>query len=445
MKHFIQKTAGWVVGVLLLAVMLPAIGLTLVRGVPVAHAGGSCSVTPCIHWSSSMIYAGQNNGYPEGPVGEHVAISGEGFTAFAGQNLLFWLAPGDVNNPSGGQTALQYCQSYYNNSAAVSLQSVTTVPASDGTFSVNYDWPSGASSGQWSICAYLANGTPTGNIDDGPFKVLSANPPAVAESATSVAAGGSVKITGTNWLPAQSSIFVYIGPCADCGGTPIASDMATSAADGTFSLTLNIPPGTTLGNYIVSAHNASGVLDVVNNGPHIVVTPPQPTPTAQPTATPKPTATTVGAGGGLGSSSTGTGGGNSGLLIGLAIVVILLLAALAGLVTWLVTHRGASGGPVAPGSPGHPYIPGGAPFDGRTHQSGLGYGGHTNPPGLPYGSPTVPPAQPYDWRSAAQQWDAGQTVEYPGAAPQPGHGVGSWPAEGDDSPTRESHLPPFEP
>src|SRR5215467_2573812 len=75
--------------------------------IPAAHAAGACN-NGCIHWDASMIYAGQNNGFPEGPVGEHTLVHGEGFSAEAGQAMKLQLVKGDVNNPPGGDT--EFCK-----------------------------------------------------------------------------------------------------------------------------------------------------------------------------------------------------------------------------------------------------------------------------------------------------------------------------------------------
>ena len=72
-------------------------------------AGGD----PIIHWDSSMIYPGQNNGYPWGPVGEQVRIHGEKFTAgeVVGQAIKLALLQGDVNNPPGGGSSMSFANS----------------------------------------------------------------------------------------------------------------------------------------------------------------------------------------------------------------------------------------------------------------------------------------------------------------------------------------------
>ncbi|MGH2478566.1 MAG: hypothetical protein ACRDHW_02775, partial [Ktedonobacteraceae bacterium] len=71
--------------------------------VPRAHAG---TTSPIIHWDSTMVYPGQNNGNPEGPVGEIAVVQGVNFTA--GQQLKLILVAGNsVSNatlcPTGGK------------------------------------------------------------------------------------------------------------------------------------------------------------------------------------------------------------------------------------------------------------------------------------------------------------------------------------------------------
>src|ERR1700674_1739692 len=76
---------------LLPVVLLAMFSLALLTS-PTAHAGGS---GPIIHWDSSMIYAGQNNGYPWGPVGENASVKGENYPA--NQQYRLVLVQGDSN------------------------------------------------------------------------------------------------------------------------------------------------------------------------------------------------------------------------------------------------------------------------------------------------------------------------------------------------------------
>src|SRR5689334_8978482 len=70
-------------------------------GAPSARAAGGDAI---VHWDSNMIYAGQNNGFPYGPVGEHAIIHGENFDSYAGQTVKLKLISGDINNPPGGSS-----------------------------------------------------------------------------------------------------------------------------------------------------------------------------------------------------------------------------------------------------------------------------------------------------------------------------------------------------
>src|SRR5258706_8419889 len=85
---------------------------------------------------------------------------------------------GDVNSSS--QSPVEFCKL----SQKVAVGGTVTA-AGDGTFDKPFDWPGAASSGQWSICAYDAATSlppPSGNVDDGPFSVLSSHAPAVSIS-----------------------------------------------------------------------------------------------------------------------------------------------------------------------------------------------------------------------------------------------------------------------
>ncbi len=312
-----------------------ALALGMTWAVAPAHAAGGCGTTQaCIHWSSDMIYAGQNNGFPEGPVGEHAAVTGEGFTP--SEQISLRLAQGDVNNPSGGGSAYEFCKL-----ATPRVDGVATgiTVDSSGNFSASFDWPAAAGSGLWSVCAIdNASGFPAplgaGSIDDGPFSVLSSHAPSLALSSATVNPGGSVTVTGHHWLPGQGQIFVYAGPCADCGGTPLAFATVSSNSSGVFTATLSFAGTAAPGSYIVSAHTQNGVLDTITSGPHITVAlAPTATPLPTATATAAPTATTASGGGSSSSSSSGgSSSGSSGWLIPMllgagGVLALLLLGA----------------------------------------------------------------------------------------------------------------------
>src|SRR6266853_6002043 len=135
-----------------------------------AHAGGG---GPIIHWDSSMIYAGQNNGYPWGPVGENTIVHGAGFTA--NQNLRLVVSPGDSNADAN------VCQQ-----SVLTIVVATVTSDSAGNFTQNFPWPGAAGhvNQGYSICALLmADNSTVSRRDDGPFTVLTSNPPVITLSA----------------------------------------------------------------------------------------------------------------------------------------------------------------------------------------------------------------------------------------------------------------------
>jgi hypothetical protein len=300
-------------GALAALAMTSALALGLTWAAAPAHASSGCgTIHACIHWSSNMIYAGQNNGFPEGPVGEHASVTGEGFQTNAGQQISLRLVKGDVNTDPGG-SPYEFCKL-----ANPRVDSVATnIPVDgSGNFTTSFDWPAAAGSGEWSVCAIGPDGFPAGggNIDDGPFSVMSSHAPSLSLSTNTVNPGESVTVTGHNWLPGQGQIFVYAGSCADCDGPPLTSATVTSDGAGSFTATLSVPAEAPPGSYIVSAHNQSGVLDTTMSGPHLTVAL-VPTATAQPTATLAPTATTASSNGGGSSSAGGSSGGAAGWLV----------------------------------------------------------------------------------------------------------------------------------
>src|SRR5258708_10778673 len=179
-----------VLGVGLLAGILFAVQSAVsIHHPPIALAGGS---GPIIHWNSSMIYVGENNGYPWGPVGENASVKGE-------------------NYPANQQYRLVLIQGDSNNDATLCKSPVATVGTatsnSAGQFYQNFLWPvaAGQVNKGYTICAILIAGCSRANSkDDGPFPVLTSRHPIMDISSTSVAAGGTITVTGHNWVPPQA-------------------------------------------------------------------------------------------------------------------------------------------------------------------------------------------------------------------------------------------------
>jgi hypothetical protein len=315
-----------------LVVLLPGLVVAGAWLIPTLHAAplqAPRDSDPIITWDSSMIFPGQNSGNPWGPVGEHAHVQGSHFPD--GQYKLV-LAPGDVNGDAnvcspGNQIPLN-----------------ASATASGGSFDATFDWPTAANqvNQQYSICALgLVDNTVASHLDSGPFTVLDADQPQITLSATAVSAGGSITVSGQNWVPEQG-VQVFVVTCQSCGTAPVATIAVQSTGhnSGTFSVSLKFPANLAPGDYFVGANNSSGALSVAAQPLHVVgasiSTPtPQPSPSVTASPTLAPTATTGAAGvGGSGSSGVDTG-----LIIGLLIGIVVVLAALAGLVAFLITRR----------------------------------------------------------------------------------------------------------
>lgn len=332
-------------GFLVLALtLLTLLGAAFYR-TPPAYAG---TTQPVIHWDGAMIYPGQNNGLPEGPVGEIAVVHGENFTALAGQTLQLALVAGDINaDPT-------LCQS------ANIVQSVgNATPSASGTFDANFSWP--AKAGQvnktYSICSFQSGtNTVASSSDDGPFTVLSASKPTLSISASSIAPGGSITVSGQNWVPPQP-LNIDIAGCADCdpGNSTIATTTTSSAGlnTGTFSISVPISATAAPGNYVVNVFSQNGPLDAfhlqgVGVQRLVVTAPPAVTPTVSPspsvipsptasTANTTPTATPNSTSGA--STNNNSSGNNTPLLIGVLVALVVLLIAIASIIFYMLSQR----------------------------------------------------------------------------------------------------------
>ena len=331
--------------------LLPLVAFFLYRA-PAAHAAGG---GPIIHWDSSMIYAGQNNGFPWGPVGENTIVHGANFSS--NQQLRLIVVPGDSNN--SGAVCRQ---------TGVTVATVKT--STSGAFDQNFPWP--ASAGQvnqgYSICSILvADGSLASRLDDGPFTVLTANPPVIGISSTSVQAGGTVTVTGHNWVPPQQ-VTINIAGCAACepGNSEVTNARTTSSGlnDGSFSVSVTIPASTKPGSYVVDALTSTGMEAFYTTGvQHLTITaapitsPPtvNPSPTKSPAATvtatqaatATATTTSTGTTDSTSSSSSDNGGKSNTLLIFVLIAIALVLFAIAGVIIFIPMLRSRKQAPRA--------------------------------------------------------------------------------------------------
>ncbi|GAC1385448.1 MAG: hypothetical protein NVS4B7_09820 [Ktedonobacteraceae bacterium] len=306
-----------------------------------------------------MIYTGQNNGNPWGPVGENASVNGENFPA--NQQLRLVLVEGDSNNgPAICKTPLATANS--------------TTTDSAGKFAQNFFWPVATDqvNKEYSICALRASdGSIVSSHDDGPFTVLAASPPVINISSTTVTVGSTLTVTGHSWVPPQP-VNINIAGCADCepGSTEVANTVTTSGGlnDGTFSVTIPIPASIKTGTYVVNAFTpsgmdanyipGSGIKQLTINGAATSITTATPTLSTTPTATATaiatststattiPTATAmtvVSATNTNTSNANGSDNGSSGLMIVLFIALAVILLTIAGAIIFMLLQRSASG------------------------------------------------------------------------------------------------------
>ena len=418
---------------LAVALLLAGLAAITIFQLPHVRAAG---LDPVIHWDSNMIYPGQNNGYPWGPVGELATVHGDKFTASSvlGQTIKLALIQGDVNNPPGGGSSYEFCK-LAGPKIAVGQANVD----GSGKFDFNFTWPAAAGSGMYSICAYnTLDGLPAGNIDDGPFSVLS-GAPSLAVSRSSVGQGESITLTGKNWTPPQD-VNVYIAACVDCDGPIVVAGTAHSSGlhAGTFSMTFTIPSGATPGKYVAGANAHGGVLDVgPTGGKQVTITAAAATATTQSSPTAAQATAATGAGGENSNGDNANALGVSPLVLILLVVGIgLLILALIILLAVMLSRRGGKRPPASAmgGSP-----PGwGGPYS--------GYGADVPPPGvgtvqqnwrtLPPGwgdqtPPTVSPGMPQgDDSPTRANFSQIPNPAYPPAPPP------NYPAPGGDTPTQ---------
>lgn len=400
--HLVLKTAGvrrrqspYTARLLMLAFMLAIMGALAFSQAPVAQAGVGGTIT----WDTGMIYQGQSN--PQGPVGENAVVHG---TYLPNQKLNLKLVPGDAST-----AAATVCLA-----AGTIVGSVNTDAA--GNFTDNFKWPATANQVNmgYSVCTVSpVDGMP--HAGSTPYTVLSANPPSISISTTTLAQGDKIIVTGQDWVPPQP-LTVNIAGCAACdpGNTEVTGGQTTSTGlnTGTFSLTLTIPATTKPGKYVVDTTSGNGLLDAFYTSgiKHLTITAAAPvvTPTAASTPTQAATTPTVSANGTPNTVPTTTtsttptttssdNGGNGGLFIALIVAIALIALAIIALIIYLLMQRSSKNKTPARGS-GPASLPGG------------GYGQYMQgaPNGLP-GDPnlyrgynTPPPAIPGNYRQSGQ-------------------------------------------
>lgn len=177
------------------------------------------------------------NNQPIGRPGTTVVVTGTNFGKGNGSVNLYVTQSND-----GGK-----CQQS-DNPAALGLSPVVVnqpVMARNGAFTATFSWPQSAATPGMSyyVCGVL-QGKDVTALSTNAFMVASS--PTVTLSTSSVAQGGQVTITGTNWVPPQVLLVGIVPPNQD---GVVASDRPTPDAQGNFRVTLTIPVTTAPGMY----------------------------------------------------------------------------------------------------------------------------------------------------------------------------------------------------
>lgn len=297
---------------------------------------------------ASPVYAGQNNGFAEGPVGAVATVRGSGWA------------------PAGGPVSIDLVDAQFDTSgqpgsACVSSTTRVTIPGlqpqtvdGSGNFTASFTWPSAANAVGHSYWACGGQVAAT-FLGTDKYTVLGANPPSLSiGNSTSVPVKGSITVKGQNWLPGNQPITVLLVPCLNCDGQPLLTQNTNAGSDGTFSVNLTLPDQATAGTtlYVIASNQAPSpdvqpalIVNGQNNAPKITVADqPTATPTPSPTATntPVPTRTTTGRSGTGNNTSSGS---SNGLLIVLlsALGVVLLLAAVVAVLLFVRSRKPGPG------------------------------------------------------------------------------------------------------
>ncbi|HEY7349012.1 MAG TPA: hypothetical protein VH599_11935 [Ktedonobacterales bacterium] len=423
---FRAAAAAWpaLPGQLALAALI-ALALLAFGAIAVPDGARAADGGPQIKFTAP-IYAGQNNGFAEGPVGTNVSVQGSGWTA-GGGDVTMTLA--DEGHDTSGQPG-SACQ---NGSPTVSIPNLGPQPLgtagnpSDG-FTAIFEWPAGAGAKGHS---YWACGTQGGTTAPGvdKFTVLSANRPAVKITVSQAFPGSTITVTGQNWLPGGIQVGVIIAPCVACDSQIISGVTVNSNANGSFSAAAQVPPAAPIGSTLfVSAQsidqanpNNSGALSTGTSMSTRFTVVAQPTPTPTPTSTPTPTATPTstapGTANGEGNGGNTNGSSSDTVLVVLlaALGVVLLIAAVVAVLLFLRSRRPAAGAAGAGGPPygSPPYGPPGGeygrysgPRRARGPRSGPSYADtnadyYDEPPARPPGRGNAG-----GWQGNPQEWES---------------------------------------
>jgi hypothetical protein len=221
---------GWLAGV-----WVTAMGLLLVSGVGQAQAASAVRNAA----GSLNFIQPDYRGVIAGPPGTKVTVQGTAWLAYSSVDLSLTNRAKDCNG-------------------AVSVGSFPTDKS--GNVLAKFNWPAAANQ----VGAYYACGTQANKgtgYSHNSFNVLSDSPASLSFTPTTVAAGDTITLSGSNWLPAPQTINIVVVPCNGiCAQLPVAQLQVVTGDDGTFSQSVTISSGAATNSYYIQGTNSLGVL-----------------------------------------------------------------------------------------------------------------------------------------------------------------------------------------
>ena len=358
-----------------------------------------------------------------GPVQTSVRVTGAGWNAGASVQLYYYSS--SAATPPCGDPATSQTLASQN-----PIVGSTVTVKSDGTWFLDFQWPSTSGMGQFSICAFDTTMpmlvTPSTQL----FSVLSTTLPSIDMVMPSTPnVGDQITVHGTGFLPANQTIDLKLAMPGN-ESQAVALGTTTSDGSGNFSQMVTLP--TTLsGNLelIASTRPAvSGALPpevaIFQNlivGTTASTATPGPTSTA--TATPIATATTpatatTGSGGGSGSSGT--------ILDVLIFLLALVILAIFGVLIWYFAGIRPPAGAAAAGM---------APVAASPRVTGAPRRGQV-------GRPSQPEWPSDEWEDQQAPWEEDEQGGWGGPATQWDDGAGRRPPGPAAPPRPPSSRPP---
>lgn len=256
------------------------------------------------------------NGTAQGRAGTQITLSGSNFDPNDTINL-YYTTNGDSGQCTNNGNPPDHGLQPFDNNATIQAQN-------DGTFTQTVTWPTGANSPNtpYYVCALSQN---VHALSSNTFTVMQSNA-AFNVTPASIAPGGQITVTGTQWLPVQ---LLTVSVTSTDGSQTVASQTVTPQQDGSFTAQVTIPQTAQAGTYnvLVFATGDATLKSTKQGGLTITqATPtPAPTPTIAPTPTHAVTATPTPA---TGASTTGAGGSGLTILIyvlgGIGVMMVLI-------------------------------------------------------------------------------------------------------------------------